>query len=116
MTTIVVNTASDTIAADGQTSLREAVQQAGGMKGQVDIVFDYKVFYNTTTSVLTEIVLLETLTISKGNITIDGSLFYGGNGSGLKISGAGLSTNAITVEAGATVTCATSPCTAPTAT
>ena len=104
MATIVVNTAADTIAEDGKTSLREAVQQAGNMSGHVDIVFDTDTFYTQGASRSNPILLQSTLTIAKGNITIDGSLFYAGNGFGLKLSGSGISTNAIEVAAGATVT------------
>ncbi len=103
MPTIVVNSAAD----DGggsKTTLREAVAQAGNMSGHVDIVFDDTVFYKQGALTSVAISLLSTLTITKGNITIDGSLFYAGNGFGLKISGGGISTNAIEVAAGATVT------------
>lgn len=104
MTVIVVTTAADTIADDGKTSLREAVAQAAGTSGHVDIVFDEATFLNPDTYVVTAIQLGESLTITGGDITIDGSLYYGGNGYGLKISGSTLSTNALTVEAGAKVT------------
>jgi Ca2+-binding RTX toxin-like protein len=104
MPTIVVNTAADTIADDGKMSLREAVAQAGGMAGKVDIVFDTATFYVQGASSSVAISLQSTLTIAKGNIVIDGSLFYAGNAFGLKISGGGISTNAIEVAAGATVT------------
>jgi hypothetical protein len=103
MPTIVVNTAADTIANDGVTSLREAVTQAAGMAGNVNIVFDTATFYNFNTFAVTTIDLEETLVLS-GKVTIDGSLFYAGNFYSVRISGAGLSTNAITVNAGATAT------------
>jgi hypothetical protein len=103
MPTIVVNTAADTIAADGKTSLREAVAQAAGMTGNVDIVFDTATFYNSETFAVTAIQLTQTLIIA-ANVTIDGSLFYAGSARSVKISGAALPTNAVTVEAGATAT------------
>ena len=104
MTIIVVNTASDTVANDGKTSLREAVATAGTLSGHVEIRFDQATFYNTATYAVTTISLKSTLIITKGDISIDGSLYYGGNSFGLKISGAGLSTNAITVDSAAHVT------------
>jgi hypothetical protein len=67
-------------------------------------VFDTATFYAQGASSSVAISLQSTLTIAKGNILIDGSLFYAGNAFGLKISGGGISTNAIEVAAGATVT------------
>lgn len=104
MPTIVVNTAADTVANDGKTSLREAIAQAEAIKGHVDIVFDQATFWNGQTYTVTALILDKTLTITKGDIAIDGTLFYAGNAYGMKISGAELSTNAITIEAGAKVT------------
>ena len=104
MPVIVVNTAADTVEADGKTSLREAVQQAASMSGHVDIVFDVATFYNVGTNSVAAIQLSQTLTIGAGDITIDGSLLYPGAFYSVKISGATLPTNAVTVEAGARVT------------
>jgi CSLREA domain-containing protein len=78
MPVIVVNTAADTVASDGKTSLREAVAQAAGMTGKVSIVFDVATFYNVGTNSVTAIQLSQTLTIGAGDITIDGSLLYPG--------------------------------------
>lgn len=104
MPTIVVNTAADTVADDGVTSLREAVGQAAGLSGHVDIVFDTSTFYNFTTFAVTAIDLEETLVITAKDVTIDGSLFYAGSFYSIRISGAGMSTNAVTVETGAKAT------------
>lgn len=103
MPTIVVNTAADTIASDGVTSLREAVAMAAGMSGRVDIVFDIGTFYNIGTNTVTAIQLQQTLVIA-ANVTIDGSLLYPGAFYSVKITADSLPTNAVTVEAGANVT------------
>src|SRR5690349_6168860 len=103
MPTIVVNTAADTIASDGVTSLREAVAQAAAMSGRVDIVFDAGAFFNVSTNTVTVIQLTQTLTLA-GNVTIDGSLLYPGDFYSVKISGAALPSNAVTIQGGAQVT------------
>jgi CSLREA domain-containing protein len=101
MPTIVVNTAADTIADDGKTSLREAIATAQTLSGHVDIVFDEPTF-NPSGLALT-INLSSALTISKGDIAIDGSLFFGSAFQNVKISAAGIEENALTVETGARV-------------
>ncbi|MET0313519.1 MAG: calcium-binding protein, partial [Hansschlegelia sp.] len=56
------------------TSLREAITQAGTAKDAVEISFDREVFHYTAESRVDSIALQSTLTISKGDITIDGQL------------------------------------------
>ena len=101
MATIVVDTTSDAVADDSKTSLREALATAMDAVGHTDIIFSEAAFMAGNQVVTMS--LTSTLTISKGDIAIDGSLFYGGPYSSVTISSAGLSANALTVEAGARV-------------
>jgi hypothetical protein len=104
MATITVDTAQDVVDAnDGKTSLREALATAAAAGAHVDIVFKESVFFSNNQA--TAIALESTLTVAAGtDVTIDGSLYYGGNNYGLKLSGSLLDTNILTVNTGAKVT------------
>jgi hypothetical protein len=106
MSTITVDTALDVVDAnDGKTSLREALVAAATAGQHVDIAFKEDVFYNAANFQTTAITLDKTLTVADGtDVTIDGSLFIGGNFYGLKLLGDQLDANILTVAAGAKVT------------
>src|SRR5690349_12211032 len=101
MSTITVDTALDVVDAnDGKTSLREALAAAATAGQHVDIAFKEDVFYNAANFQTTAITLDKTLTVADGtDVTIDGSLFIGGNYYGLKLLGDQLDANILTVAA-----------------
>ncbi len=100
MAIIVVDTNADTVADDGKTSLREALAVAATAVGHTDIVFSDAIYLGSNDPNRANIALSSRLEIS-GDVSIDGSLY---NNAVISLAGGSLSTNMVTISAGARVT------------